>query len=183
MARLKSEKIGKGVPQKHLHARVSYLHQVAQYLSSSSVETAGPRLGSSRMTTTEPNASSTAATSCSQLKRSQSRYVLSQLRGVSLKGQIRLSPALKHSICKRCDMLLISGSTCSQAIINESSGGKKPWADVLVMNCLWCGTEKKFPVGQDRIHRERGVQGPLNARIEKTSKLETVHEDQTVVST
>jgi hypothetical protein len=35
--------------------------------------------------------------------------------------------------------------TCSHEIRNESRGGKKPWADVLVVRCFACGTEKRFP--------------------------------------
>ena len=166
MAKLKSEKSGKGVPQKHLHARVSYLHQVAQYLSTKSNGGAGKG-------TTRPSASKTTeqiATNASSPpialgshipqshSRSQSQYILSQLRAVSLKSQIRLSPALKHSICKRCDTLLIAGSTCSQTIVNESPGGRKPWADVLVVSCVWCGAAKTFAVGQNRGEKERCIQ-------------------------
>ena len=74
----------------------------------------------------------------------------SHLQAVSLKGQIRLSPAVKHSICKKCHAFLIPGSTMSSLIENKSRGGKKPWADVLVQRCNSCGATKRFPVGMKR---------------------------------
>ena len=78
------------------------------------------------------------------------RHLLSHLRGVSLKSQIRLSPAIKHSVCKRCDTLLVPGSTSTSAMENLSKGGKKPWADVLVIRCNICHAEKRFPIGARR---------------------------------
>ena len=78
------------------------------------------------------------------------RHLLSHLRGVSLKSQIRLSPAIKHSVCKRCDTLFMPGSTSTSTIENLSKGGKKPWADVLVIRCDVCHAVKRFPVGARR---------------------------------
>ena len=83
-------------------------------------------------------------------KLSHSRQLVVQLRAISLKSQIRLSHAMKHTICKRCDTLLIPGSTCTSYMENNSRGGRKPWADVLVTTCAGCGTAKRFPVGAKR---------------------------------
>lgn len=83
------------------------------------------------------------------------RHLLSHLRGVSLKSQIRLSPAIKHSLCKRCDTLLVPGSTSTSMVENLSKGGTKPWADVLVIQCCICHAEKRFPVGA-RMQQKRG---------------------------
>ena len=83
-------------------------------------------------------------------KLSHSRQLVVQLRAISLKSQIRLSPAMKHTICKRCDSLLIPGSTCTSYMENNSRGGRKPWADVLVTTCAGCGTAKRFPMGAKR---------------------------------
>ena len=76
----------------------------------------------------------------------QARHLLSQLRSVSLKSQIRLTPDVKHSICKRCHSMLISGLTSSQFIQNASRSGQKPWANILVVTCDFCGAMKRFPV-------------------------------------
>ena len=80
-------------------------------------------------------------------------HLLSQLRAVSLKSQIRLAPAMKHSICKRCNTLLISGSTSTSHVENKSRSGKKAWADVLVVTCDSCGFLKRYPVGAKRQRR------------------------------
>ena len=96
------------------------------------------------------------------------RHLLSHLRGVSLKSQIRLSPAIKHSMCKRCDTLLVPGSTSSSRIENLSKGGKKAWADVMVIRCGVCYAEKRFPVGaqrqqkRKRRRKEAGEQAEVN---------------------
>lgn len=78
------------------------------------------------------------------------RMMLSYIKGISRKGQIRLSPSMKHSMCKRCDILLVHGRTSTQRLENRSREGKKPWADVLVVTCNSCGTAKRFPIGAKR---------------------------------
>ncbi|KAJ4297468.1 hypothetical protein N0V90_005359 [Kalmusia sp. IMI 367209] len=74
----------------------------------------------------------------------------SDLHTVSRKGQVRLSSDLKRSVCRICNTVLIPGRTATQRIENESRGGKKPWADVLVIECTLCGSKKRFPVGAQR---------------------------------
>ena len=85
-----------------------------------------------------------------------SRHLVTHLRSVSLKTQIRLAPDIKRSICKRCNALLIPGTTSAPRIENASRGGKKPWADVLVVECLACGTVKRFPVGARKRAKRNG---------------------------
>ena len=93
-----------------------------------------------------------------------SRQLVVHLRAISLKSQIRLSPAVKHTICKRCDILLVPGSTSTSYMENKSRGGGKAWADVLVTTCTGCGTAKRFPVGaKPQLRRE--------SRIEKTRDM------------
>ena len=79
-----------------------------------------------------------------------SRQLLVHLRAVSLRSQIRLTPVVKHTMCKRCSILLVPGSTSTSYVENNSSGARKPWADVLVTTCTACGTSKRFPVGAKR---------------------------------
>lgn len=99
----------------------------------------------------------------------RSRHLISQLRSVSLKGQIRLSQAMKHSICKRCDSLLVPGSTSSTRVENKSRGGKKPWADVLIVTCHSCSAVKRFPVGGKR-QRRRPLRASDTKLIDQDSK-------------
>ncbi|KZF20882.1 Rpr2-domain-containing protein [Xylona heveae TC161] len=105
--------------------------------------------GSHKISDENPSGASTSSLYCSH----HSRRLISQLRGVSLKSQIRLSPELKRSICRRCDTLLIPGSTSTTRLENHSRGGKKPWADLLVVECKACGSVKRFPVGAQKQKR------------------------------
>jgi ribonuclease P protein subunit RPR2 len=44
--------------------------------------------------------------------------------------------------------MLIAGVSSACFIENKSRGGKKPWADVLVVRCQTCSHETRYPVGQ-----------------------------------
>lgn len=81
------------------------------------------------------------------------RASISQMRGVSLKTQTRLLVPVKRSYCKKCDTLLTPGVSSEHEIKNSSRGRKKPWADVLVVSCLVCGTEKRFPQTERRSRK------------------------------
>ncbi len=166
------------VPQRHLHSRLSFLYQAATHLANFEQRLAKPTstgfvqpihsvvsenpepktyvqdamalgLGSSfsdRDPGTKPPATSVHGFS-------SSRQLLSHLRAVSLKAQIRLSPSIKNVICKHCQTLLVVGSNAHQSLENLSRGGRKPWADVIVLRCHTCGTEKRTPVGAKRQTR------------------------------
>ncbi|KAJ4402721.1 hypothetical protein N0V85_005249 [Neurospora sp. IMI 360204] len=94
-----------------------------------------------------------------------SRRLATDLRSVSLKTRIRFSPAVKRTICKYCDSVLIDGSTCTAFIENRSRGGRKPWADVLVRRCHACKKERRYPIEAKRTKRktERGLVEGENA--------------------
>lgn len=144
-----------GVPNKHLNSRLSFLYQAAILLS--------PRQHGieARIKLDEPNnlhgnsANDQAVESDVKIEASSkiSQRLLIQQRVVASKSQIRLSPAIKHTVCRRCDSLLIDGSTCTNAVENSSKGGKKPWADVWVRTCKACGMEKRFPLIETRQPR------------------------------
>lgn len=181
-------KKGISVPHKHLHARISYLYQAATYLANASQHD-GPRTNTSRINSTitgmefqgkkgngvekvenaqfnvdEDSSLPTHSNSLTNANGNiESTRLLSHLRSVSLKSQIRLSPAMKHSICKRCNSLLIPGRTSSNRMENKSRGGKKAWADLLVVTCDICGMVKRFAVGatspHKRTERKKGGSG------------------------
>lgn len=188
-------KAQKGLAQKHIHSRISYLYQAATYLANvadqSRVRT--PYIKDGVMNQSEPieelqravatpKAVSDKGLSTSPSEQENrmpkidpdgetrskdsalSRQLIFHLRAISLKSQVRLSPAMKHTICKRCDILLVPGSTSTSYLGNNSRGGRKPWADILVTTCTACGTAKRFPVGakrhgrrESRIGRSRNV--------------------------
>jgi ribonuclease P protein subunit RPR2 len=76
---------------------------------------------------------------------SQAHHLLTSMRSISQKSQIRLSRSIKRSVCRRCNVLLGLNSTAE--IENQSRGGRKPWADVLVVSCSRCGYVKRYAIG------------------------------------
>ncbi|KAK4181239.1 putative ribonuclease P protein subunit p21 [Triangularia setosa] len=147
MAKAKSG--GSGVQNKAIYSRLSFLQQAAVFLSTATLETDSVKI--------------------LELKKDQDatlqgagRRLAADLRAVSLKSRIRLNPAVKQSICKFCDSILIDGESCTSEIENNSKGGRKPWADVLVRKCHTCGKERRYPVCTKRPKRktERPVATP-----------------------
>lgn len=199
----------KGVPNKHLHSRISYLYQAAAYLtlqqnteifqkeSKSAEEHEDIKVPESAGTSSKVACadldgsvleSSTSSVAPKPTKPASSGLALqlsSHLRGVSLKGQVRLSHDLKRSICKCCNTILIPGRTSTTTIENQSRGGKKPWADVLIIECSTCGSKKRFPIGSERQTRKtarpKAKEGSptktgLQTMIQKPSGIETCEE-------
>ena len=144
MAKDKAQKSGSGVPQKHLHSRISYLNQAAAYLASAE-ETSRPLISAKH---SECQVQSFSSQKSSRFAYAQSRNLLNQLRAVSLKSQIRLTPKFKHSFCRCCDSPLVPGKTSNISVTNNSRDGEKPWADVLVVTCSFCGAVRRFPIGE-----------------------------------
>ncbi|PWY90492.1 Rpr2-domain-containing protein [Aspergillus sclerotioniger CBS 115572] len=172
--KVKGKKDSAGGAHSHIRARINYLYNAATFLQSvatppaqQQIDKTGqkendtvmqasarivPQLANSETVLEKaPAGPSTQATTehLPQL----SRVYMSQMRGVSLKTQLRLPVDVKRSFCKRCDTRLIPGVTCMQEIRNASRGRKKPWADVLVVCCSTCGTEKRFPQAEKRSRK------------------------------
>jgi ribonuclease P protein subunit RPR2 len=193
------EKAKKGVPNKHLHARIAYLDQAVKYLSAQSLnqplnETQKPDTKEVhehhqpvvRMTTILPGTLAIDAShSIANQKPSPSHpstatfnpppsglplQLNAHLRSVAQKAQIRLSQDVKHAICKICSSPLIEGETCLRSTENLSKGGRKPWADVLVLKCCACGACKRFPIGAKKQKRKS------LREAEKTAGSETATE-------
>ncbi|KAL0937548.1 RNase p rpr2 rpp21 snm1 subunit domain-containing protein [Colletotrichum truncatum] len=145
MAKPKSESL----PNRHLYTRVSYLHQAACYLA-----TVQSACSQSNSTSSEPH-DDVQSTSRGEQSTNETvaRRFVSDIRAVTLKAQIRPSPAVKQMMCKYCDTLLVEGKSCSTTVENPSKGGKKPWADVMVTKCKTCGNVKRFPVNAPRQKR------------------------------
>ncbi|KIX10120.1 uncharacterized protein Z518_01201 [Rhinocladiella mackenziei CBS 650.93] len=146
MAKAKGSK--GSIPQRHLHSRLSYLHQAATFLA-----TADTQKSSAPKNEGVTTHASLAPGIDSQIP-SEATRLLAHLRGVSRKSQIRLGPTVKHSICKRCDTLMLPGRTSSEMIVNSSKNGQKPWADIFEVYCTQCGSVKRFPVGMAKGKRE-----------------------------
>ena len=182
---MKIQKGTRTIPQSHLHSRISYLYQAATYLAevykdhptsqsridemkdaettetdSSERAQVNPKIEEGVELGIEIHAVETEKPSISEAL-GPSRRLLSHLRAVSLKSQIRLTPNMKHSICKKCDSLLIPGRTSTSRLENQSRGGRKPWADILVVTCNSCGLTRRHPIGAKRQCRR-------TERVDKT---------------
>ena len=189
MGQEKLAKDGKKVANKHLHARISFLYQAGVYISglkhprnlgNESSKTRETR--NSKMIEDIPLSESTQANS-NALKDPKhpspglGPYLASHLQAVSRKSQIRLSHDLKRSICKRCTTILTEGSSSQSKLENASRGGKKPWADVLVVQCLSCGAGKRYPVGaskQVRKNKRKPQKKPPAGSAEQEASTEAV---------
>ncbi|TWU77028.1 hypothetical protein ED733_007708 [Metarhizium rileyi] len=138
-----------GVQNRIIYSRASYLYQAASYLTTCAAAARDAPSASN----TEHSAS---AKDDKQLKAltNVSRQAITDMRAVSLKAQIRQSPALKRTICKFCDSLLVEGQTSRSSIENLSKGGRKPWADVLAIECKTCGNIRRYPVEATRQKRK-----------------------------
>lgn len=136
----------KGIPNKHLHARTTFLYQAASYLTLRS---------SINSKETGPGDVMPPGTRQIQQPSPLSLQLGSDLHTVSRKAQLRLSIGLKRSMCKSCNAVLIPGHTATQTTENRSKGGRKPWADVLVVSCKRCGSKKRIPVGARRQPKKR----------------------------
>jgi ribonuclease P protein subunit RPR2 len=149
-----------GVPNRHIYSRASYLYQAGQYLATAS---------QAQDATKEQSASEKASNNRqASAAMNVSRLYMADMKAVSLKVLIRQSPAIKRSICKYCSTLQIEGKTCQSVVENASKGGKKPWADVLVIRCSVCQNVKRYPVDCPRQKRKHLRERP----VEVSDKLE-----------
>ncbi|KAJ5887493.1 hypothetical protein N7495_007534 [Penicillium taxi] len=179
MAKVKIQKETKN-GKSHLKARSSYLQLASEYLHNLTLQNDQT---ATTVTSKTNNISSLATESPVKnganiqintnsrvlkerpVKRSLnnlSRLYISQMRGVSLKSQTRLEVPVKRSFCKRCDTILTPGINCIHEVQNASRERKKPWADVLVIRCLVCDTEKRFPQTDRRSQKLKDRQKESN---------------------
>ncbi|PLB49235.1 Rpr2-domain-containing protein [Aspergillus steynii IBT 23096] len=185
MAKVKGKKGVAGGVNSHIRARLNYLHAAATYLQTGEIpsrRSTGPdpvEGAQAEDKESEPVSArivpqvvnddeaikeeSTTAPTPTSLNPNLSRVLISHMRGVSLKSQLRLPVEVKRSFCKRCETLLVPGVNYVQEIRNDSRGRSKPWADVLVVRCTTCGTEKRFPQAEKRskkLAERRKMQEP-----------------------
>lgn len=168
MAKAKAEGTKKQ-PSRHLSARITYLREAAHLLSSqfpqnqldrtqnANVHSESDQEESKSLAYDPKEDENAGAAPLAQLQpqfeplgAAVSRELTAQVVSIARKSVIRLSPEIKRSICKRCSSNLIENRTCTSRIENRSRKGRKRWADVLVVTCLACRMEKRFPLGTPR---------------------------------
>lgn len=153
------------VSNKALYSRVSFLQQAATYLTAA--QDASPI--SSKCTNPADSGSGPGPEIDSHGKRHPgslrgiARRLATDMRSVSLKSRIRITPTVKQTVCKFCDSILVDGDTCSTVVENKSKNGKKPWADTLVRKCHTCGRERRYPIQSPRQKRRPNRSPPAAA--------------------
>ncbi|KAL2795939.1 RNAse P Rpr2/Rpp21/SNM1 subunit domain-containing protein [Aspergillus keveii] len=171
MAKLKGGKGSSGGVNSHVRARINFLYNAATLLQTASrtseaVQHTVKPVEDEMMTGLTPDEAHTnGGFSRDPADRvpTLARTYISQMRGVSLKSQLRLPIEQKRSFCKRCDILLIAGDNCTEEFRNSSRGSRKPWAEVRVVRCTTCGTEKRFPRTDRRSSKLSTRQKPQTA--------------------
>lgn len=127
------------VQNRPMYSRISFLQQAATYLTVT--QDMQPDL--------KPE-DNLARSRNDRALRGLARHMVTDLRSVSLKTRIRLSPTMKQMLCKYCDAILVEGQSCTTRVENPSRGGRKSWADVLVRKCHACGNVKRQPINAPR---------------------------------
>lgn len=145
------------VVNRHIYTRASYLYQAANYLAQAKVvsqpQEEQQKGTSEHVAITDSATAVVKDASGARAARNLSRRMVSDIRSMSLKAQVRHSPAMKSTMCKSCNSLLVEGQTSRTGVENASRGGAKPWADVLTVQCLVCQHVKRYPVGAKRQKR------------------------------
>ncbi|KAH7176512.1 RNAse P Rpr2/Rpp21/SNM1 subunit domain-containing protein [Dactylonectria macrodidyma] len=169
-----------GVQNRHIYNRASYLYQSATYLASQDTSQTVHDATNSSSASQEHSASKPNSIGQTALQ-NMSRQMISSMRAVTLKAQIRQSPGLKQTMCKFCDTLLIEGKTCTSTVENASKGGRKPWADVLVIRCKTCSNVKRYPVSAPRQKR-RSLRNPeQNETLKDSSTQDEAQETSSTI--
>lgn len=151
-----------GIQNRHIYSRASYLYQAASYLANCAHQTNKTTKAEDNQDDTRKDEQSIAANGDGFTHSKQERkaiinlshQVISDMRSVSLKAQIRQSPTIKQTVCKYCDAVQVEGKTCHSTVENRSKGGRKPWADILVTRCDICGNVKRYPISAPRQKRK-----------------------------
>lgn len=167
-----------GIQNRHIYSRASYLYQAASYLANCAHQTKKTNKTGDDEDITRKGEQSVAADGDDFTHNKQERkavinlshQVISDMRSVSLKAQIRQSPTIKQTICKYCDAVQIEGKTCHSTVENRSKGGRKPWADILVTRCDACGNVKRYPIGAPRQKR-KSLRAPKKSKREESGAV------------
>ncbi|KAK5663198.1 hypothetical protein OQA88_6616 [Cercophora sp. LCS_1] len=180
----KAKNGGGSVQNRAIYSRASFLHQAAAFLSSAQQKQAPLSTQPTEMSRETPTTAETPAIATASLQtvsegfplQGVARRLATDLRSVSLKTRIRLTPAMKQTICKSCDSILIEGQTCTSSVENKSRGGRKPWADVLVRKCHTCERERRYPISAPRPPRKTSREGDTKA--DSSHNVQVQHKEE-----
>lgn len=123
--RLKESKIA---PQQELYSRISFLYQAANIYTSHSIFNQNIFVNEDI-----------------QSKLALSRFYINTARKIAQKAVLKINSSIKRTLCRRCDTVLLPAITSSIKVENLSKKNKKK-ADIMVITCNFCNTQKRYPV-------------------------------------
>jgi len=147
MAKTKDNQTQK-VTNRQAYQRLSFLHQASTYFSS--------LLNAETSVKSQKRHGKAANKVVTDEKHGfpVSSYLGCHLTTIARKGNFRVDKSIKRSICKRCKVSLREGSTSAVSLENKSKDGAKLHADVLLVTCLACGMEKRYPLVKNNNNNE-----------------------------
>jgi ribonuclease P protein subunit RPR2 len=154
MAKPKPES-AKKVVHPHLHARLAFLQRAAKVLEEQQHAGGNDQQSAQGSLTNVERENEATAGLFDSKSNALARELSSHTTSIMRKTKLRITPEIKRTICKKCSSKLIEGHSSVSEMENNSRDGKKPWADVLLVTCLSCGMEKRFPKGQTRGTRKK----------------------------
>lgn len=131
------------VANRDILQRLSYLYQASQLLGTSSVPpppVPGPipagLHGAERRLEARRRTRERHGTAPADLARAYVR----DMRAIGMKTNMRMDPAVKRTLCKGCDMVLVPGLTAQVRVNTSSNAG-----NVVCYTCLSCHKPRRFP--------------------------------------
>src|SRR3954464_9866064 len=106
------------VPNKVLYSRMSYMHQAATYLTTQQQHSKGDTKQTASLDTQSEKGTTMEGEYTKEFLPISRRFI-TEVRILSQKTKIRMSPAMKYTMCKYCDTVLVEGSTCTNEVENK----------------------------------------------------------------
>ncbi|KAJ5073193.1 ribonuclease p protein subunit p21 [Anaeramoeba ignava] len=101
-----------------------------------------------------------------------SRFYISEMKQISRKKVIRISPEVKMLFCKNCNSLLIPGKTSTQRIQHLRQTH-------VIIRCNLCGFVKRFIVKKDNTQNTSVLETQkTNENVEKDDSIIEMNENE-----
>ncbi|OCH93759.1 Rpr2-domain-containing protein [Obba rivulosa] len=143
------------VTNRDIIQRMNFLYQASAYLNSIS-PARGPQPSESRIKSLpaqDDTGSSQAQPSAGKQKRLEklrmrhpttahelARSYVKSMRSIGQKTTVKMDPAVKRTLCRKCDVVLIPGATATVRVKTSSSHGH-----IMCYTCMSCKTTRRIP--------------------------------------
>ncbi|KAG4305124.1 hypothetical protein PORY_001294 [Pneumocystis oryctolagi] len=124
----KTPKESRIVSQQEFYARFSFLYQAANIYTTYSILNQNKYVDKTI-----------------QSELALAKFYINTAKKVAQKAILKINPSIKRTLCRRCDTVLLPSITSSIEIENLSKNNKNI-ADIIVVTCNFCNTQKRYPV-------------------------------------